>query len=226
LQGLEAGGSGAKGAAGTQGQAFAKALLDQAGIPAANATQEAIAAAKQQIGKMFSDLGERNTLMLDDELRQGVRNAVANYKRLGGTSPGVEGAAESLLARNHPKIAGDVYTAMRWLGKDAQSLRKSDPMQAQACRDLQSALDDAMEGSIALRNPDDLGAFREARRVYGNFQDVSRAASKLTGENAVAGSIPPSRMQTVLSSGNKAEGYAAGQGDLAGLTRAGVVAKP
>jgi hypothetical protein len=84
-----------------------------------------------------------------------------------------------------------------------------------------SALDDAMERSIALRNPDDLGAFREARRVYGNFQDVSRAASKLTGENAVQGSISPSRMQTVLSSGNKAEGYAAGQGDLAELTRAG-----
>jgi hypothetical protein len=50
----------------------------------------------------------------------------------------------------------------------------------------------------------------------------SRAASKLTGENATVGSIPPSRMQTVLSSGNKAEGYAAGKGDLAELTRAGV----
>jgi hypothetical protein len=94
-------------------------------------------------------------------------------------------------------------------------------VQAQAYRDVQGALDDAMERSIALRNPADLSAFREARRVYGNFQDVSRAASKLTGENAVAGSIPPSRMQTVLSSGSKAERYAAGQGDLAGLTRAG-----
>src|SRR5205807_3203266 len=45
---------------------------------------------------------------------------------------------------------------------------------------------------------------------------------KLTGGNAVAGAIPPARMQTVLSSGNKAPGYAAGQGDLAALTRAGV----
>jgi hypothetical protein len=44
---------------------------------------------------------------------------------------------------------------------------------------------------------------------------------EVTGENAVAGSIPPSRMQTVLLSGNKAERYAAGQGDLAGMTRAG-----
>ena len=37
----------------------------------------------------------------------------------------------------------------------------------------------------------------------------------------MAGTIPAMRMQTVLSSGNKAPGYAAGQGDLAGLTRAG-----
>jgi hypothetical protein len=58
-----------------RGQAFAKALLNQGGIPAANATQESIAAAKTQIGKMFNDLSERNTLMLDDELRQGVQNA-------------------------------------------------------------------------------------------------------------------------------------------------------
>jgi hypothetical protein len=51
------------------------------------------------------------------------------------------------------------------LGKDAQSLRKSDPVQAQAYRDMQSALDDAMERSIAVNNPGDLGAFREARRT-------------------------------------------------------------
>jgi hypothetical protein len=78
-----------------------------------------------------------------------------------------------------------------------------------------------MERSIAANNPDDLGAFKEVRRQYGNFQDISKAASKLTGENVVAGTIPATRMQTVLSSGNKAPSYAAGQGDLAELTRAG-----
>jgi hypothetical protein len=60
-----------------------------------------------------------------------------------------------------------------------------------------------MERSIAANNPDDLGAFMEVRRQYGNFQDISKAASKLTGENAVAGTIPPTRMQTVLSRGTK-----------------------
>jgi hypothetical protein len=95
VRGLEAGGIGAKGFTRDQGQAFSKALLDQAGIPATNATQESIAAAKTQIGKMFTELGGRNTLMLDDELRQRMQTAVANYKRLGGTSPGVEAAAEA-----------------------------------------------------------------------------------------------------------------------------------
>jgi hypothetical protein len=107
--------------------------------------------------------------------------------------------------------------SLRYYGATA-----SDPPQAQAYRDIQGALDDAIERSIAANNPDDLGAFKEVRRQYGNFQDISKAASKLTGENAVAGTIPPSRVQTVLSSGNKAPGYAAGQGDLAELTRAGV----
>jgi hypothetical protein len=208
-----------------QARAFTQALMDRAGIPAANATQESIAAAKTQIGKLFSDLGSRNSLTVDDELRQELGNAVANYNRqvsLSQRAPGVEAAADDILTRNDPEIAGDIYTSMRsGFGKDAQRMRKSDPVQAQAYRDIQGALDNAMERSIAANNPDDLGAFREARRVYGNFQDISRAASKLTGENAVAGSIPPSRMQTVLSSGGKAENYAAGKGDLAELTRAG-----
>ncbi|MGC2224104.1 MAG: hypothetical protein WA624_18055 [Methylocella sp.] len=39
-------------------------------------------------------------------------------------------------------------------------------------------------------HPDDLGAFKEARRQYGNFQDISKAAAKLKGENAVQGTIP------------------------------------
>jgi hypothetical protein len=174
------------------------------------------------IGNQFEALGARNAVTVDDGLRSDVLDAVANYKRLGGSSPGVEAAANDLLSRNEPSIDGDVYNSLRsGLGKDAQTLRKSDPPQAQAYREIQGALEDAMERSIAANNPDDLGAFMEVRRQYGNFQDISKAASKLTGENAVAGTIPATRMQTVLSSGNKAPGYAAGQGDLAGLTRAG-----
>jgi hypothetical protein len=70
-------------------------------------------------------------------MRQDISDAVSNYKRLGGSSPGVEDVANSLLTKNEPSIDGDVCNSIRsGLGKDAQTLRKSDPSQAQAYRDI------------------------------------------------------------------------------------------
>jgi hypothetical protein len=224
LQGLERQGFGAGGAAADQAKAFTKGLMEQGGLPASDATQPSIAKLDKGIGDTFDALSDRNAALNDNELQNKVLDAVVDYHRLAPTpASGVEDEANNILYHPDPTIPGDLYSRMRSdLGKKAWRLSESDPSQAEAYRTMQRALDDSMERSMAANNPDDLGAFRQVRRQYGNLQDISKAAAPLTGEDAVQGTIPPTRMQTVLSSGGRAADYAAGKGDLAMLTRAGV----
>lgn len=115
-------------------------------------------------------------------------------------------------------ISGDAYNTLRSeAGKQAQSLRFSDPAQAQAYREMQGALDDAMERSA---NPEDAGAFGELRGKYGNLASIEKAAGS-AGSDAARGIVSPAQMRTVLASGNNRRAYARGVGDMAPLTNAG-----
>jgi hypothetical protein len=202
---------------------WTKALMDQGGIPATNATQPSLLAAKTAIEGKLTDAASRNTLIPDEQLAKDLAGAPGEFNKLISPSPEVANVTDRLMAKMSQPISGEEYASLRsQLTNQAFAIKKTNPIDAQAYRSMRDALDDGMERSIEANNPADLGAFREARRSYGNFQDISKAASKLTGENAVQGTIPPSRMQAVLSSGNKAPAYAAGQGDLAQLTRQGV----
>lgn len=78
-----------------------------------------------------------------------------------------------------------------------------------------------MERSIAKANPDDLGAWRDARRQYRNMMILEQAAAS-AGENAALGLISPRALRQAAAMGRQGRrGYVRGQGDFADLARAG-----
>jgi hypothetical protein len=125
------------------------------------------------------------------------------------------------VAKPMDPIPGDAYQATRSrLTNQAQSLRFSDPPQAQAYRDIRDALDNAMDRSISANNPADAGEWARLRSQYGNYKDIEKAAAS-AGAGAAEGILSPAQMRTALASGKNRGAYARGVGDLAPLTNAG-----
>lgn len=213
-----------------QGEQFTKAALSRAGINANRATPEVIDNAFSRIGQSFDNLAARNDLVpvnrqLVDDL-VGSDGVLTTYKALGGEAPIVEKTILDIgqrLASGH-KLTGDYYKSTT--SRLARSARATnDPELKDALHGIRNALDDAMEQSIASINPSDLGAWRQARRQYRNILVIEKAATG-AGENAAAGLISPSQLRNAtVQQGRRA--YARGQGDFAGLARAGeAVMKP
>lgn len=213
-------GGGANAARVENNKAFTAAMMEKAGAPPGQiATPENLNALHQSLGDQFDALGARNSIPADPQLTSDLTDAVTGYHDLTGTpAGGVAKAAEPLMDTDIP---GDKYNSVRsQLGKTAQALRFSDPAQAQAYRDMQDALDSAMERSIAANNPNDLGAFQDVRSKYKNLVPIEQAAGS-AGADAASGIISPQQMRTALASGNNRRAYARGIGDLAPLTNAG-----
>lgn len=210
-----------------QAKAFTQGTLDRGGVQSPSVAQADLANASATINRKFDTLGGRNDVAGDSGLHKGVDAAVGEYNDNVNASlraPAIQKYANSIKEAaplpgpggDTPMMSGEQYNSLRSkLTNKAYGTTDTD--QASAYRDLRDALDSGMERSIAANNPSDLGAFKEARREYGNFQDVSKAAAKSTD---VEGTISPQDMKSVLSSGKKAVGYASGKGDLASFTDA------
>jgi hypothetical protein len=199
--------------------AFTAALMEKAGAePGQIATPENLNALHESLGNQFNELGARNSITIDPQLRTEIGKAVSDYHDVTGTpAPGVAKTADGLIG-DEAEISGEKYNNVRsQFGKQAQALRFSDPAQAQAYRDMQSALDDAIERSI---RPEDQGAFQDVRAKYGNLASLEKAAGS-AGSDAARGIISPAQMRTALASGNNRRAYARGIGDMAPLTNAG-----
>lgn len=206
-----------------QGEQFTSAVLRRAGVNANRATPEVLDQAFGRIGQQFDDLAARNAIQPDARLARDLGTNVREYFSL---------VPESQRAPVVMDVINDIGTTMRQGHLDGaayQSLRSrldrlargsADPQLSEALRGIRNALDNAMERSIAIGNPRDLGAFREARNQYRNMLVIEQAATG-AGENAAAGIISPSALRnaTVVKHGRRA--YARGTGDFAELARAG-----
>lgn len=220
------------------GEQFTAAALRRAGINANRATPEVIDDAFTRIGGEFDRLAAGNSMRLDAPTFRRVIDAIDNYEALVPPSmqtPAVRRIADDLFgaiqtASNQGGTAilgGAAYQNIRsMLGKQAQSLRISNPQAAEALRDIQGVLDDAMEAGIAAVNPRDLGAWRTARREYQAMLVLEKAATG-AGENAAMGLISPSALRNATVSTTGRRNFARGRGDFADLARAGeAVMKP
>lgn len=214
----------------TQGEAFTAAALRRAGINANRATPDVIDAGFTRIGQQFDDLAARNALQGDRALGSALSNVERQYQSVVNPSQRVPVVADTIrdigeaIAANRGILQGEAYKTIR---ERLNKLQRgtSDNQLSDALRGIQNALDNAMERTIAIANPSDLGAWREVRNQYRNMLVLEKAATG-AGESAAQGLISPSQLRNaVAQQGRRA--YARGQGDFADLARAGeAVMKP
>lgn len=208
-----------------QAEQFTQAALSRAGISAPRATPEVMSRAYDDLGKQFDDLAARNTLTSDQQMGQELGQVWSEYTSLVNQSeraPIVESTLRDVVnavRTNGGTMTGEAYKSMRSrLGRAIKG--SSDPELTGALRNIQGALDDAMERSMAAAQSPDLGSWQQVRSDYRNYMALVDATGG-AGENAAMGLISPAALRQAVSKQGKGS-YVRGQGDFASLARAGV----
>ena len=221
----ELGGAAAANLTDRQAEQFTQAALARIGVSAPRATPEVMNSAYQAIGQQFDDLAARNALVADQQMGQDLGAAVRQYNSVMNESaraPIIEDTLRDLvtgLSMNQGQLSGEAYKALRSrIGETARSTVNSDLKIA--LQDIQHALDDAMERSIAANNPADAGAWSQVRNDYRNFLIIEDAMGR-AGENTAMGLLSPANLRSAAANKGK-RAYVQGQGDFADLARAGV----
>lgn len=205
------------------GEQFTSAALRRAGIDAPRATPEVVDQAFTRIGNDFNRLTANNTMQFDQPLRTELQGIQTNYfNRVNPTqrTPQVENTINELMTYNSPAMTGQQYQTLR-SQLAAEARQSGDAHSSRALNQITSALDDAMERSIAARNPADAGAFQEARNQYRNMLVLEKAANT-AGEKSAQGFITPAALASATKQVQGLRNYARGQGDFAELARSGV----
>ena len=208
------------------GEQYTAAALRRAGINSTRATPEIIRQGFDDIGRQFDTLSATNAVQVDMAFANSARDALQTYTRLvsqPNRSPAVLGYFREIANKSaRGTIPGDEYVNIRSrIMTDARAV--SDAATGRALRDLAHSLDDAMERSIAATNPNDLGAFQEARRLYRNMLVIEHAAGS-AGQQTAAGILTPAQLRAGMTNIEGRRSRARGYGDFDGLVRAGEIA--
>lgn len=207
---------------------FTRAALKKAGVNADRADGPVIDQAFTDLGNRFNALTARNDMVQSKRLVSDLNKVLADYNAVTAApfrSPIVKETIDQFVNRQSMArgayIPGAVYQSTRSrLGKLVPNLKQSDPNAMIAVREIMDALDRGMEFSIRLKNPRDLGAFREARGQYRNLLAIEDAVAS-AGEAAASGLITPAALARATKKQGK-RAYVRGKGDLGPLARAGV----
>lgn len=223
----ELGGGAAEAFAERQADQFTAAALRRAGVTADRATPDMIDQAYTQIGQQFDGLASRNTLTSDPRLAGELRQVWRDYSSLvnpSQRSPIIEQTIVDItdaLRNSGGRLPGRTYQSLRSrLERAARGSR--DPELTMTLRDINAALDGAMERSIGRANPTDLGAWQEARRSYRNMMVIEDAAVR-AGEKSADGIITPANLRSAAKKQGR-RGFSRGHNDFAALANAGVSA--
>jgi hypothetical protein len=187
-------------------------------------TQEVMTDSFTRVGDRINDLARNNNLLHDRQLTNAVIHAVGDYNDL------VPPTLRSRLVERVEHAVNNNTNAALMTGEQYQSLRSRlgslarassrDPEQSRAVYRVQNALDDAMERSIQVQNPQMVGEWQQARAQYRNLLVAERALSK-TSESASSGLITPQALsEAVKAVGGRAD-LTRGRNDLAVLARNG-----
>jgi hypothetical protein len=172
-----------------------------------------------RIGAQFDALEARNNLVPDAQMAHDITDSLRDYHNLVPESqraPAVENILVD-LAQGGP-IDGARYQGVR-SRLERLARGSSDPQTRHALRDIRETLDATMERSIAANNPDDLGAWREARRQYRNFLTLEDTASR-AGSDAARGLLSPQNLRNSAVTKQGRRNYVTGEGDFHDLARA------
>jgi hypothetical protein len=205
-----------------QGRQFTAAALRRAGVDADVASPEVIDNAFTNIGGQFDGLISRNAIRPDNMLL--VRDLPAVWRQFEGSTgpstrpPVIERILNDIYGAGAAgPISGAWYKAQRTaLGNLTKS---SNPELAEAARGIMSALDSAMERTLSRAGSPDVGAWREARRLYKNMLVIEDAVTR--GGAAADGVITPQALRDAAIQQNK-RAFARGRNEFTRLANAGV----
>lgn len=205
-----------------QAKQFTAAALKRAGINATEASHDVLDGAFTKIGQQFDDLAARNFIQPDKKLATDLQAAWRRFE--GSTNPQTRPKViERLIADiygsgNGKRMTGEWYKATRSeLGRLSKS---ANPELSEAARDLQFALDDAMERTMKVANPADAGAWKAVRGQYKNLLVIEDAATR-AGAQSADGIITPQALRSAAMRQNK-RAFARGRNDFTDLADAGV----
>lgn len=205
-----------------QAEAFTDAAMRRVG-GAGRADAGNMSGNYDRIGQQFRDLSARNNLQADQGLANDLVTTVREYYRVLPSEQRqiVGNLADDIATRfqagNGVMPGADYQTARSRLSRMSNNARQNDPEFSDAIRGLRNALDNGMTRSIT---PEDAAAWQTARREYGNWKDLAKAAGG-AGANTAEGLVSPQALRTAVASGRNKEAYVRGEGDFAELTRAG-----
>jgi hypothetical protein len=209
-----------------QRKAFNKAVLQQAGVRADEASPEVLARAFRDIGNEFDDLARATTLRPDQEFIQDVASVAANNaRRLSADQKPIlqsyvddfmdmhranmrPGANVQIEGREYQRLSSDIKKRAR---------TASDSELSRSLNELASSLDDALERSAG---PDLVGAWRDVRGRYKNLLTIDMAMRAGTQADRSSADIPFSGLKSAVQRMDTS-GYARGRGDLNDLSRVG-----
>ncbi|WP_421565570.1 hypothetical protein [Ochrobactrum sp. EDr1-4] len=211
-----------------QARAYTDAAMRKAG-GSGLATPDNLGALEQRLSQGFQDISARNSLTLDKGMVNDIAKTVNRYgEKLDALKKPVFDRVRKDIVdeflKNKGNVSGQWYQQARSdLGQLAQSARGNDDMLAGAYRGLRNALDDTMERSIQKTNPQDLGAWKQLRKFWGNFRVVADA-SRGAGEAGGQGFITPAKLAQAAGKGKNGLAFATGKSDFTDLVKAGQAA--
>lgn len=210
-----------------QTEQFTSAALRRAGVQANRATPDVVDTAFSTIGQQFDDLAARNGLQTDARFVQDLQGAWRRFDNVTNANtrpPFVERMLQDIAARMR---TGYAFLDGNWFKATRSELARvsrttSNPELKEAIGDLMGAFDDAMERTLRQSNPADLGAWREARRLYRNMLVIEDAIGR-AGEQAADGIISPQALRGAALRQNK-RSFVRGRSEFTDLANAGVSA--
>jgi hypothetical protein len=161
-----------------QQEAFNTAATGLLGRPSGEVTKDVIETATKDVGKKFTDLASRNTLIAGDQFtsRLGSVQAEINRQHVSDVAKVANNYVDDILGKIRPDetIPGDVYRTLD--SSISRRIRETNNGDLRnALGGIRGVLREGMDNSIA---PTDQAAWRTVRNTYADLQRISETAGK------------------------------------------------
>jgi hypothetical protein len=206
-----------------QQEAFTRAVGGTFGADATHLTPDVMQAAKDKLGQAFDSIAAKTTINADNQFVNdliGVQSDAAKVLPSSEQAP-INSQIDDVLSAvdGNASISGQSYQALTAKNAPLSRLSNSrDPNIAYYAQQIRSALDDAMERSLAASGQTDLATqLQQTRLQYKNMMTVAPLAAKA---EASGGVLSPALLQGAVQSSFKNRAFQ-GAGDLGELAAIG-----
>lgn len=194
-----------------QKQAFARAVLQRAGINSDVATPTVLAGQKAALGRTFSGIANNSKL----DFNQGLTSDLANI--VGDAQQHLPPDAAAKVAGTVDRILSQVDQTGAMSGNNYQGWRTPLSLMAKKGDEtsryfgqIKKALDSGFTNQLG---GGDAAAWDQASRQYANLKTIMRAMGG-AGAGTKVGEISPAQLEGAFTAGIGREGKALGRGDL------------